>query len=68
MVLEVLYTHDAKHPPTWVGRTIHPAVLQVVTEAHTLERCRRRMAEAVEAAGIHGAKLVEWQGVLLKET
>lgn len=63
MIVEVVYTHDSKHPPTWRGRTIHPAVAQVTAEAPDLERCRRRMREGLEASGLHKFDLVEYQAV-----
>lgn len=65
MTIDVLYTHDASHPPTWRGRTIHPSLPHVTAEANDLDKCRRRVREGLEASGIRDAELVEYQGVLL---
>lgn len=65
MRVEVLYTHDAKHPPQWVGRVLTPAELGVRAEGGDLEQARRRVRQGVEAAGVRDAVYTEWQGVPL---
>ena len=65
MTVEVLYVHDDKRPMTWTGRTIHPAIIPVTAEGRDLEQVRRRVREGLDASGFHGAKLVEYQGVLI---
>lgn len=65
MRIEALYTHDDTHPPRWTGRVIEPAALGVVAQGGDLEQARRRVRQAVEAAGVRQADYTEWQGVAL---
>lgn len=66
MRVEVLYTHDASHPPKWLGRVLEPAALGVVAEGSDLEQTRRRVRQAVDAAGVRQAVYTEWQGVPMR--
>lgn len=68
MTIEVVYTHDDQHPPHWRGRTIHPAIPQVVAEGRDLEQARRRMREGLEAAGLRKHELLEWHCVKIGGT